>query len=80
MTLTFQHVEVLYYNSLNLQRFVWGKMKVFAHNDVFHDEIHVIATYMLNQKTTILILGSFVFFPLQIPSLFWHLKPLILTI
>ena len=26
VTLAFQHVEVLCYNGLNLQRFVWGKM------------------------------------------------------
>ena len=25
VTLAFQHVEVLCYNGLNLQRFVWGK-------------------------------------------------------
>ena len=37
LTLAFQHVEVLCYNSLNLQRFVWGKMKVFAHKIRHHD-------------------------------------------
>ena len=39
------------------------------HNDVTRDEIRVIASYMLSQKTTILILCSFVFSPKLIHSL-----------
>ena len=44
------------------------------HNDVIRDEIRVIAPHMLNQKTTILILCSFVFSPLRILSLFSRLS------
>ena len=45
-------------------------------DDVIHDEICVIVPHMSVKKTTIFILGSFVFSPLQIHSLFLCLKPL----
>ena len=46
------------------------------HNDVTRDEIRVIASYMLSQKTAILILCSFVFSPKLMHLLLSLLKPL----
>ena len=46
-----------------------------CHNDITRDEIRVITPHMPNQKTSILILCSFVFSPMQINSFFSCLKP-----
>ena len=54
----------------------WRNTSLRRHNDVFCHEIRVIAPHMPSQKSTILILCSFVFSPLRIYSLFSRLKPL----
>ena len=48
---------------------------LWSNNDVIHDDIRVTAPQMVSQKTTILILCSFVFSPMGMHSLFSRLKP-----